>query len=169
MTKLFPEFFHYEMQVSVETSFRLLSQLKMCSVQWGGSVCTAFKSHDLVSRDLKRRKRTKVLWQPRVSDWYSKGIPASWCEKEPELLSLLMWPSFWQQATWGKKVYFGSRFEGASYCPMGRWQEEQLYASMAACSHLPGSEGREQTESGARLWAWRINSSHPLPQLGLGF
>lgn len=59
MTKLFPEFFHYEMQVNVETSFRLLSQLKMCSVQWGGSVCTAFKSHDLVSRDLKQKEEDK--------------------------------------------------------------------------------------------------------------
>lgn len=59
MTKLFPEFFHYEMQVSVEMSFCLLSQLKMCSVQWGGSVCTAFKSHDLVSRNLKQKKEDK--------------------------------------------------------------------------------------------------------------
>lgn len=39
MTKLFPEFFHYEMQVSVEMSFCLLSQLKI--VQCNGEVLCA--------------------------------------------------------------------------------------------------------------------------------
>lgn len=44
-------------------SFLLFSHLKMCSVQWGGSVCTAFKSPCALSEEGFEVEGTEQRWR----------------------------------------------------------------------------------------------------------